>query len=272
MDIELAIKKAKLRFHLWWEHLRYEDPDEDPTILTRRPKNAPLISLRNEEYAEYVIKENEVANNEKELMREPLKDITAEEYDDDDEELEEEKKEEDVTIGDTVRALLHILDYGDGKPMREIEAVAINEQVEDKENMNPARRKHLSWLRRSLTMHISSQRPTSRMTLDSKPLQSVKEIFTVPIREEREVGMLSAMEIPELILSHSKIESMNYKIDALKDKISNALSTTAPSFGFWANTRASTRFPISKRNQIKSSMNEISMEAAMIASGNKVKK
>lgn len=63
--LDLKFRKAKVQIHRWWNNHHYNgNPNNNAILLTSRPKNAPFISLRNDEYSrflenvEYMMDEN----------------------------------------------------------------------------------------------------------------------------------------------------------------------------------------------------------------------
>lgn len=53
--LDLRIRRAKVQIHKWWNNHHYNgNPNDNVMILTSRPKNAPFISLRNDEYGGFL--------------------------------------------------------------------------------------------------------------------------------------------------------------------------------------------------------------------------
>lgn len=70
--LELRLKKLGLRLNRWWIYYRYSgNPNKDPYMLTSRPKNIPLISLRTEEYGGFLSNKEFVGQKWDEFWRAP---------------------------------------------------------------------------------------------------------------------------------------------------------------------------------------------------------
>ncbi|EIF47568.1 hypothetical protein AWRI1499_2535 [Brettanomyces bruxellensis AWRI1499] len=124
------------------------------------------------------------------------------------------------------------------------------------------------------------------MTLDSNPLVSTEEA-----RKKDRLPILTAMDIPGIIESHSNKNAENdrrgtsaptrgshgtireYRINVLKeksrDKMASMISIRAPTFGFFRNLEPSIRFPSENPEIFKTVINDVSLNAALIANGNR---
>ncbi|GAV28154.1 hypothetical protein PMKS-001623 [Pichia membranifaciens] len=70
--LELRLKKLGLRLNRWWIYYRYSgNPNKDPYMLTSRPRNIPLISLRTEEYSEFLSNKEYVGQRWDDFWRAP---------------------------------------------------------------------------------------------------------------------------------------------------------------------------------------------------------
>lgn len=66
--LDIRLRRAKLKLNRWWIYYRYNgDPNNDPFLLTSRPKNIPLISLRTDEYGGFLKNKEYVGKQWKEL-------------------------------------------------------------------------------------------------------------------------------------------------------------------------------------------------------------
>lgn len=53
--IQNKLRRFGIKLNRWWIYYWYTgNPEDDPTLLTSRPRNTPLISLRNDEYCRYI--------------------------------------------------------------------------------------------------------------------------------------------------------------------------------------------------------------------------
>ena len=379
MDFSYLVKKLKLRLHLLWSKIYFENPEDDPTILTRRPKKGMLISLRNEEYASYMMSHdsNELQRKEKE-PRVPLAVLSCVKEN----ELRDSRYSYDIdarnrntqNLEGTLAVLRNIVDYGvdegdysfsrdnfdkdafvlddnqermsktknkdksqedsseeereeeenrEKKEEKEQERkdTGNKENKENKENIVPLNeiidqssvtgeatnkimvqeqrndvrgRRHrlrdiiflrLGILKEDSSHGQASRERASRMTLDSNPLMSTDEI-----RGKNGPPILTAMDIPGVIRSHSNDELQGarrvssaptrgshatireYRIDVLKeksrDKMASLISSRAPTFGFLRNLDRSLRFPSQNPEIFKTVINDVSLNAALIANGN----
>lgn len=67
-QLEIKFRKALLKLSRWWIYYKYSgDPNNDPCMLTSRPKNIPLISLRTDEYSEFLQKKEFVTQKWREF-------------------------------------------------------------------------------------------------------------------------------------------------------------------------------------------------------------
>lgn len=74
--LELRLKKLAIKLNRWWIYYRYSgNPNKDPYILTSRPKNIPLISLRTEEYGGLLSNKEFVGQKWEEFWRAPEADL-----------------------------------------------------------------------------------------------------------------------------------------------------------------------------------------------------
>ncbi len=393
MDIPYLVKKLKLRLHLFWSKMYYENPEDDPSILTRRPKKGMLISLRNEEYASYMMSHDTSEIQQRgEESRVPLGVLSCVKENErfnskEREKTNKENQEFTQNLQGTLAILRNIVDYGAeedetnlGREMFDEEGFVIEDQEnkletndilnkdkngnnerkkgmneredgkeegdeedekdekdkedkeeeeeedydENKENIVPLNeilgqssmldksddrigreereqgqeirgRRHrfrdLIFLRMGILKEESSQERSSRgrnsrMTLDSNPLVSTEEA-----RKKDRLPILTAMDIPGIIESHSNKNAENerrgtsaptrgthgtireYRINVLKeksrDKMASMISTRAPTFGFFRNLEPSIRFPSENPEIFKTVINDVSLNAALIANGNR---
>ncbi len=393
MDIPYLVKKLKLRLHLFWSKMYYENPEDDPSILTRRPKKGLLISLRNEEYASYMMSHDTSEIQQRgEESRVPLGVLSCVKENErfnskEGEETNKENQEFTQNLQGTLAILRNIVDYGAkedennlGREMFDEEGFVIEDQEnkmetndilnkdknennerekgmneredgkeegdeedekdeedegeegeeeeedydENKENIVPLNeilgqssmldksddrigreerehgqeirgRRHrlrdIIFLRMGILKEESSQGRSSRgrnsrMTLDSDPLVSTEEA-----RKKDRLPILTAMDIPGIIESHSNKNAENegrgtsaptrgshgtireYRINVLKensrDKMASMISTRAPTFGFFRNLEPSIRFPSENPEIFKTVINDVSLNAALIANGNR---
>lgn len=401
MDIPYLVKKLKLRLHLFWSKMYYENPEDDPSILTRRPKKGMLISLRNEEYASYMmshdtseiqqrgeepriplgvlscVKENErfnskereetnkenqeftqnlqgtlailrnivdygaeedennvsremfdeeglviedqenkmetddISNNDKSRNNKRKKEMNesedGKEEEDEEEEDEEKKDEEEEDKEEEEEEEREEEDYDENKenivPLNEILGQSSMLDKSDDRTGRKEReqgqeirgRRHrlrdiiflrMGILKEESSRERSSRGRNSRMTLDSNPLVSTEEA-----RKKDRPPILTAMDIPGIIESHSNKNAENdrrgtsaptrgshgtireYRINVLKeksrDKMASMISTRAPTFGFFRNLEPSIRFPSENPEIFKTVINDVSLNAALIANGNR---
>ncbi|KAF6009496.1 hypothetical protein HII13_003575 [Brettanomyces bruxellensis] len=384
MDIPYLVKKLKLRLHLFWSKMYYENPEDDPSILTRRPKKGMLISLRNEEYASYMMSyDTSEIQQRGEEPRVPLGVLSCvkENKRFNSKGLEETYKENQEftqNLQGTLAILRNIVDYGAeedennvSREMLDEEGLVIEDQEnkmetddisnkdkgennekkqemnerengkeegdeeeeeegeeedydENKENIVPLNeilgrssmldksddrmgreekeqgqeirgRRHrlrdiiflrMGILKEESSRERSSRGRNSRMTLDSNPLVSTEEA-----RKKDRLPILTAMDIPGIIESHSNKNAENegrgtsaptreshgtireYRINVLKeksrDKMASMISTRAPTFGFFRNLEPSIRFPSENPEIFKTVINDVSLNAALIANGNR---
>ncbi|VUG20298.1 DEBR0S7_00716g1_1 [Brettanomyces bruxellensis] len=385
MDIPYLVKKLKLRLHLFWSKMYYENPEDDPSILTRRPKKGMLISLRNEEYASYMMSHDTSEIQQRgEEPRIPLGVLSCVKENErfnskEREETNKENQEFTQNLQGTLAILRNIVDYGveeeENNVSREMfdeEGLVIEDQEnkmetddisnkdkgennkrkqemnerengkvegdeeeeedegdaedydENKENIVPLNeilgrssmldksddrmgreereqgqeirgRRHrlrdiiflrMGILKEESSRERSSRGRNSRMTLDSNPLVSTEEA-----RKKDRLPILTAMDIPGIIESHSNKNAENdrrgtsaptrgshgtireYRINVLKeksrDKMASMISTRAPTFGFFRNLEPSIRFPSENPEIFKTVINDVSLNAALIANGNR---
>ncbi|KAF6008741.1 hypothetical protein HII12_003969 [Brettanomyces bruxellensis] len=376
MDIPYLVKKLKLRLHLFWSKMYYENPEDDPSILTRRPKKGMLISLRNEEYASYMMSHDTSEIQQRgEEPRIPLGVLSCVKENErfnskEREETNKENQEFTQNLQGTLAILRNIVDYGAeeeennvSREMFDEEGLVIEDQEnkmetddisnkdkgennerkqemnerengkeegdeedydENKENIVPLNeilgrssmldksddrmgreereqgqeirgRRHrlrdiiflrMGILKEESSRERSSRGRNSRMTLDSNPLVSTEEA-----RKKDRLPILTAMDIPGIIESHSNKNAENdrrgtsaptrgshgtireYRINVLKeksrDKMASMISTRAPTFGFFRNLEPSIRFPSENPEIFKTVINDVSLNAALIANGNR---
>ncbi len=384
MDIPYLVKKLKLRLHLFWSKMYYENPEDDPSILTRRPKKGMLISLRNEEYASYMMSHDTSEIQQRgEEPRIPLGVLSCVKENErfnskEREETNKENQEFTQNLQGTLAILRNIVDYGAeedennvSREMLDEEGLVIEDQEnkmetddisnkdkgennerkqemnerengkeegdeeeeeegeeedydENKENIVPLNeilgrssmldksddrmgreekeqgqeirgRRHrlrdiiflrMGILKEESSRERSSRGRNSRMTLDSNPLVSTEEA-----RKKDRLPILTAMDIPGIIESHSNKNAENegrgtsaptreshgtireYRINVLKeksrDKMASMISTRAPTFGFFRNLEPSIRFPSENPEIFKTVINDVSLNAALIANGNR---
>lgn len=70
MDIKL--RRLRIRLNRWWTFYRYSgNPNDDPYVLTTRPKNVPLISLRNDEYGDILTGQKYINNQWNDFWNNP---------------------------------------------------------------------------------------------------------------------------------------------------------------------------------------------------------
>ena len=72
---EIRFRRAFLKLNRWWIFYRYNgNPNNNPLLLTSRPKNLPLISLRSEEFSEFISK-NDYVNKKWDQFWQPIPSI-----------------------------------------------------------------------------------------------------------------------------------------------------------------------------------------------------
>ncbi|KAG0673483.1 hypothetical protein C6P42_002706 [Pichia californica] len=70
--LELRLKKIRVKLTNWWIFYAYSgNPNYNPYILTSRPKNLPLISLRTDEYSEFLSNKERVGQKWNEFWKKP---------------------------------------------------------------------------------------------------------------------------------------------------------------------------------------------------------
>lgn len=70
--LDLKLKKIGLKLNRWWIFYKYTgNPDKDPLILTSRPKNIPLVSLRTDEYGNVLTNQEYIGHKWEQFWQNP---------------------------------------------------------------------------------------------------------------------------------------------------------------------------------------------------------